>query len=219
EFLAGHPVMRHLVATLVWQAWPPDDGAGPAGGYRLCRPTVDGELLDADDDATTLPAGARVGLAHRATVTAAEAERWRAHLADYRVTPPFAQFAAAPPAFAAGATQIADHLGWLSDSFAIRGRALKRGYARGEAEDAGWFTCYVKNLPGAGIRVEIEFTGSFLPEQQIAAAVQRLTFTREGRELALADVPPILLAECYADYVDVAQAGAFDPEWEAKSAY
>ena len=33
------------------------------------------------------------------------------------------------------------------------------------------------------------------------------------------DVPPVLLTESYADYVHVAEAGAFDPEWEAKSEY
>ncbi|MCL2467107.1 MAG: DUF4132 domain-containing protein [Micrococcales bacterium] len=211
--LVAHPIMCHLMSTLVWQT-----SATPDGQYSLFRPSADGELLDADDETVTLPQGGHVGLAHRATITAAEADQWQAHLADYDVKPLFPQLTEPAPATAAGATAFDDHLGWLSDSFAIRGRATKRGYTRGMAEDGGWFCEYSKELPSARIRVVIEFTGSFLPEEQIPAAVRCLTFERAGRQVPLCDVPPILLAECYADYAYVAQAGTFDPDWEAKSA-
>ncbi|MDR1512961.1 MAG: DUF4132 domain-containing protein [Propionibacteriaceae bacterium] len=212
DFLAGHPVMRPLIATLVWQATGPD-------GPRLFRPTPEGELLDAADDAVDLPDDARVALAHLATVTPAEADAWRAHLRDYDVAPLFGQFDAAVPVVAEGADQVDDHLGWLSDTFAVRGRAVKRGYSRAAAEDGAWFHEYFKDLPSAGLRVCLGFTGSTLPEEQFGAAVTKLTFERDERRLKLADVPPILLAESYADYVFVAEAGAFDPKWEDKSGY
>jgi len=212
EFLLGHPVMRHLVATLVWQAWDGDM-------YSLFRPTPEGELLDADDETITLPESARVGLAHLATVTPQEAERWRQHLLDYEVDPLFSQFDAVTPSVEQDATSIEDHLGWLSDSFAIRGRATKRGYSRGAAEDGGWFSEYDKDLPGAGIRVVIEFTGSVVPEELIPAAVESLAFEKKARRIPMSDVPPILLAESYSDYVYIAEAGTFDPDWESKSGY
>ena len=216
--LYGHPVMSHLMSTLVWKAWDSVQVHDTDGPYQLFRP-ADGELLDADDETVTLADGGRVGLAHRATVTPAEATQWTAHLADYEVDPLFSQLVAASPAYAPDATVTDDHQGWLSDSFAIRGRATRRGYTRGMAEDGGWFSEYTKDLPGAKIQVVIEFTGSFVPEEQIAAAVRTLSFRRAGRPLPLVDVPPILLAESYADYVDVAGAGAFDPDWEKKSAF
>jgi hypothetical protein len=215
EFLLGHPVMKHLVATLVWQVRDHDG----ATAYRLVRPTIEGEVLDVDDEPVEVADSSRVGLAHRATITADEAGRWQASLGDYQVTPLFGQFEAVAPPLAAGATQIDDHQGWLSDSFAIRGRATKRGYTRGSAEDGGWFCQYLKALPGASITVVVEFTGSVLPEELIPAAVTVLYFEQEGRRLPLADVPPILLAEAYADYVAIAQAGAFDPKWEDKSGF
>ena len=213
EYLLAHPVMRHLISTLVWQA------ETPQGSYILFRPTVDGELLTSDDDTFDIPDGAKVRLAHRATVTEEEAAQWRTHLNDYKVTPLFNQFEAVAPPIAEGADSIDDHLGWLSDSFAIRGRATKRGYNRGAAEDGGWFSEYYKDLPGASLRVIIEFTGSILPEEQIPAAVTALVFAKSGRRIPLTEVPPILLAESYADYVHIAEAGTYDKDWQAKSVY
>jgi hypothetical protein len=212
DFLAGHPVMRPLIATLVWQVTGPD-------GRRLFRPTPEGEFLDAANDAVDLPDDGQVALAHLATVTPAEADAWRAHLRDYDVAPLFGQFDAAAPDVAEGADEVDDHQGWLSDTFAIRGRATKRGYSRATAENSGWTDEYTKDMPSAGLRVCLGFTGSGLPEEQFGAAVTTLAFERHGRRLKLAQVPPILLAEAYADYVFVAEAGAFDPKWADKSAY
>jgi len=212
EFLLGHPLMSHLVSTLVWQSSTED-------GYQLFRPTVEGDLLDADDETVEVPGSASIRLAHAATVSPMEAEQWRAHLADYQIEPLFAQFDAIAPPIKPGADAINDHLGWLSDSFAIRGRATKRGYKRGSAEDGAWFGEYVKDLPGAGMQVAIEFTGSYVPEELLVAAVKELVFRRNDRQIQLTDVPKILLAESYADYVYVAEAGTFNEQWEALSAF
>ena len=212
--LLAHPVMRHLISTLVWQSEPPQPES-----YALFRPTVDGELLTSDDETFDIPDGARLRLAHRATVTDEEATQWRCHLNDYQVTPLFGQFEAVAPPIPPGSTAIDDHQGWLSNTFAIRGRAAKRGYVRGDVVDSGWFGEYYKDLPGAGIRVVLEFTGSIVPEEQFPAAVTLLVFEEAGRRIPLADVPPILLAESYADYVHIAEAGVFDQDWRAKSVY
>ena len=44
-------------------------------------------------------------------------------------------------------------------------------------------------------------------------ATTSLSFTRRGQDVGLATVPPVLLAECYADYRAVADLGPFDPDW------
>jgi len=212
EFLLGHPLMSHLVSTLVWQSSTDD-------GYQLFRPTVEGDLLDANDETVTLPPDANIRLSHVATVTLGEAQQWRTHLADYQIDPLFSQFDSVMPSFKPDAATVNDHMGWLSDSFAIRGRATKRGYTRGAAEDGAWFGEYVKDLPGAGLQVVIEFTGSYVPEELLAAAVKELGFRRDGRLLPLVDVPKILLAESYADYVYIAEAGAFNEQWKTLSEF
>ena len=216
EDLAAHPVMKHLLAGLVWAENP------EMLGRRLFRPTVEGELLDATDETVELAPTSRVGLAHVSTMDGEEVAAWRKHLADYQVTPLFEQFDAVAPAYGEGATEITDHRGWLSDSFTIRGRATKRGYSRAPVEDGAWFSQYTKAFTSIGIRVAINFTGSYVPEEQIPAAITELVFeplAGRSRNLLLSEVPPVLLAESYRDYVVVAQGGTYDPDWQDKAAF
>lgn len=72
----------------------------------------------------------------------------------------------------------------------------------------------------------LEFTGSFLPEQDMAAALTNLYFTRLKKDdetvstwrpskLELGKVPSVLLSECYNDVKQIAaDGGGFDPEWQ-----
>lgn len=242
EFVLGHPLMSRLAARLVWSAELPggvDPGAvDPSAvtpGAVTFRPGDGGALIGVDDEDVTLPDAARVSLVHAATLgddAESGAPAWRGHLADYEITPLFDQGLGDDPVAASGlpadvpddAKAIETRKGWLSDSYTIRGRATKLGYVRSQAEDAGWFSAYVKEYPTLGLTVEIEFTGAFLPEENIAAAVQRLVFRRtstwdEQGRLAVKDVPKALLAVSYRDYVSVADGGVFDPDWEKKSQY
>ncbi|MFJ3405289.1 DUF4132 domain-containing protein [Promicromonospora sp. NPDC090134] len=241
EFVLGHPLMSRLAARLVWAAELPgaDGAAGPGAdgaGPRTVtfRPGDGGALIGVDDEDVTLPDDARVSLVHAATLGDDDetgAPAWRGHLGDYEITPLFDQGLGAEadatgglPDLLGTATVIDTRKGWLSDSFTIRGRATKLGYSRSQAEDAGWFSAYRKEYPTLDLTVEIEFTGAFLPEENITAAVQELVFRRTGTwddrgRLKLEDVPKVLLAVSYRDYVTVAEGGAFDPDWEKKSQY
>ncbi|MFD6141857.1 DUF4132 domain-containing protein [Promicromonospora sp. NPDC060271] len=231
EFVLGHPLMSRLAARLVWAAELP--GVPAAVTFR---PGDGGALIGVDDEDVTLPDDARVSLVHAATLgddDESGAPAWRSHLADYEVTPLFDQGlgaeepgaqAGALPEPADGATAIRTREGWLSDSFTIRGRATKLGYTRSQAEDAGWFSAYCKEYPTLGLTVELEFTGAFLPEENITAAMRELAFRRTGTwgergRLAIKDVPKVLLAVSYRDYLTVAEGGVFDADWEKKSQY
>ena len=205
-------MVSRLVGTLVWVENPGPDG-------RLFRPTPDGALVDADDDDVVLAPDAVVALAHAATMTADQVAAWRAHLADYSVMPRFDQLGSSVPTVAEAATSIDDRRGWVTDTFTVRGRATKRGYQRGSAEDGGWFCEYTKSFASAGLDVVVEFTGSSLPEENRAAALRSLTFrstSRRRSDVPVAEVPPVLLAEAYADYLHIAAGGSFDPDWEKK---
>lgn len=220
-FLLPHPVVRLLLQRLVWIE------VGADGSERLFRPLDDGTLTDADDEPLELRADARVKLAHDSCLDAQRIAAWQRHLADYEVKPLFQQLGKGTfrlPAEKARNTQIDDFRGHLLEAFALRGRAGKLGYVRGQAQDAGWFVTYEKRFPTLGITAVITFTGNPLPETNRTVALETLGFQRKlgDREvdMALGDVPAVLLSECWQDLRACAAEGTgFDPDWEKKSEY
>ena len=209
--LAGHPLVGRLVTRLIWTATPPE------GGPLTFRPTEDGALIGADDAVVELEPHAVVSLAHRARLTDEEAAAWREHLVDYGVEPLFDQLSAAVPRVAKGQTEMRDLQGHMTDTFALCGTALKRGYKRGEVLDAGTFDAYVKDFAALGLTAVLGFTGSWVPEDKMVCATTSLSFTRRGRPVPLDRVPPVLLAECRADYAALAALGPYDPDWEVSA--
>jgi hypothetical protein len=220
-FLCRHPVVRHFCQRLVWTATR--DGVA-----RLFRPLADGSLTDVEDNAFKPDAADAIAIAHLTTTTPAIASAWIQHFSDYEVAPLFDQFGRGAPEMTPekkAQRELKDFEGWMEDTFKIRGRATKLGYARGPTGDGGWFREYVKRFPTTGLQAVIEFTGSALPETNIPAALTRLTFSRENaghisQPIALGEVPAVLLAECWNDYRQIAADGSgFDPGWEKKAGW
>ena len=229
ELLAGHPLVGRLVTRLIWEALPaaappPDGGAraaraaapppaDSAAGVRF-RPAEDGALLGVDDSAVELAPDAVVRLAHRTALSGAEADAWRRHLADYEVSPPFDQLGATAPDVPADAVAIQSPGGRrVTTVFALRRAATKRGYRRAPAGDGGWFWNYLKEFPSLGLTATINFSGARLPEEDGPCAVDDLEVRRGGAPVALGRVPPVLLAECCADFAALAALGRPDPHW------
>ena len=246
ELLAGHPLVGRLVTRLIWTAAAPAadsttpakgsdrdatgdaDPAAPAdpgtprqtpleGETLTFRPTEDGELLGADDAVVELEPHAVVSLAHRVRLTDEEAAAWRQHLADYGVEPLFDQLSAVVPRIEKNQKVLTDLQGHMTDSFTLRAAALKRGYKRGEPMVAGFFDTYVKDFAALGLTAVLGFTGACLPEENISCATTSLSFTRRGCPVPLDRVPPVLLAECRADYAALAALGPYDPDWEVSA--
>ena len=247
ELLAGHPLVGRLVTRLIWTAAPPaaeaaattgdsgrdaTGGAGPAatagsgvsgeissaGAILTFRPAEDGALIGADDAVVELDERARVGLAHRAQLADGQAAAWRQHLADYGVEPLFDQLSAVVPRIEKNQKVLTDLQGHMTDSFTLRAAALKRGYKRGEPMVAGFFDTYVKDFAALNLTAVLGFTGACLPEENVSCATTGLSFTHGGHyEVPLTGVPPVLLAECRADYAALAALGPYDPDWKKKA--
>ena len=205
ELLADHPLVGRLVTRLIWEALP--------DGVRF-RPAEDGALLGADDAAVELAPGAAVRLAHRTALSGAEAHAWRRHLADYEVSPPFDQLGAAAPDVPVDATAVRAPGGRrVTTAFALRRAAAKRGWRRAPAEDGGWFWSYLKDFPSLGLTAAVNFSGARLPEEDQPCAVDDLEVRRGRAPVVLGRVPPVLLAECCADFAALAALGRPDPHW------
>lgn len=224
RFLHRHPIVGRYCQKLVWAAF---------GGQTLLmtfRPLEDKTLSGFEDAAVAVPADATVRVAHTCNIPADLAQKWIAHLGDYKVEPLFQQFGRAPYAVSEEARrqiQIEDFRGCMIEAFKLRGAATKLGYSRGQAEDGGVFVLYTKQFPTLGLQANIEFTGNGLPETNRNVALLALSFNRTTEKanywsmsagLPLEKVPAVLLSECYNDIRQIAQAGTgFDSTWEKKS--
>ena len=207
--LVAHPLVGRLVTRLVWLMIPAD------GGEQVAfRPTEDGALIGIDDAELDLSDDAAVALAHRTAVSADQAAAWQAHMADYEVTPLFDQLSATLPNTARGQKVLIDLQGHVTDTLTLRGAATTRGYRRGAVMDGGTFDTYIKDFASANVTAVLSFTGSWVPEGNMACAIIGLSFACQGQEIELAAVPSVLLAECYADYKAMAALGPFDPQWQ-----
>ncbi len=224
EYLHAHPIVGRLIQRLVWLEIGSDESI--RGSFRT---TEDGSFINTDDDEVSLSPESNLRLAHASVMEEAAATAWIAHFKDYKITPLFAQMTRKSPDIAfkdkhgVDVTVIDDRLGWISDSFTLRGAFTKLGYQRAAAEDGGFFYQYTKRFESVGIAVVLEFSGNCLPEENVPAALKTLSFedatskSWSDRTIALNKVPPVLLAEAYADYLAVAQACVgFDAEWEKK---
>jgi hypothetical protein len=223
-YLNQHPIVRRLVQRLVWGVVVDDKVV------ETFRPLDDGTLTDNDDNAIQPAGDARVRIAHDSNLPAADVEKWQQHLKDYEVKPLFQQFGKGTwtlPEAKRRDTAVTDFEGHLIEAFALRGRANKLGYQRGSTEDGGWFMTYEKRFPTLGLAAIIEFTGNPLPEENRTVGLIKLSFvSTQGSndynrpDLALSEVPPVLLSECYNDMRLIAADGTgFDPEWQKKSEY
>ncbi len=234
-YLACHPIVGRLCVKLVWVAFTPvqveEDAPSLPGDFITCfRPIEDGSLTNENDESVELPPEALVVLAHTCNVPAGIEQAWMTHLQDYDVEPIFPQFGRkkyALPEEKKAETAINDFTGFGITTFKLRSKANKLGYSRGEVEDGGTFCSYHKTFGSLKIEATIEFTGSYVPEEDLPAALTTLQFCaipeerqRRSRTIVmpLSKVPAVLLSECYNDMQQIAAEGTgFDQEWQKKS--
>jgi hypothetical protein len=220
EDLLAHPIVGRLAERLIWRGL---DAEGEA--IALFRPTPEGEMVAASGDPADLAGVNTVDLAHSALMSPEERAAWAAHLADFEVPALVNQIGRpllAPGDGEGARSRVSERKGWLMENFKLRGAATKLGYERGPAEDGGSFAFYRKAFHALGLQAQISFTGSYVPEENIAVALIDLVFL-EGtghsygaREIPLAKVPALILSECWNDYREIAANGAFDEGWREK---
>ena len=206
ELFADHPLARHLAARLVWVVRRQDESVGAveseADGEApqtwTFRLTEDGELLGADDAVLEMPPDAVVGLAHGTLLTEAEVSAWQEHLVDCEVAPLFDQFSARAPQVDKGQRGIDDGAGRRVIARDLRKRAKSRGYE--PDSNIHWYSTFLKDFPVTGLCSVIDFDGVDVWSEDQVVTTGPLCLVDGRRVVPLEQVPPALLAECYADY-------------------
>ena len=217
--ILAHPLLLRMATRLVWRALD-------AEGQMLCtlRPTLEGDLYSAEGDDVDLSDVRRIDLAHTANLPEDQRAAWLQHLDDFEIAPLFAQLNRPVrnlPEDMRSQTRISDREGWFTTTYKLASRAKKFGYERGSPGDGGGHDTLSKSFRSAGITAHIGFTGSYMGAEELPAAVTSLYFTQisqgaYARGIPLQKVPAMLLSEAWNDYHEVAEVGAFDPDWNKK---
>jgi hypothetical protein len=142
--LASHPLLWHLVRRLVWIT---DEGTS----FRLAE---DRTLADAGDDEITLPENAVVRVAHPVDLQESSGD-WGQVFADYEILQPFPQLGRPLHLIVSKDDVLATLKKHCDVTFPI-GKVLgltKKGWVRGEPQDAGVECWITRPLPGGGALV------------------------------------------------------------------
>ncbi len=152
ELFENHPLLRSFASSLVWGVYD-ENGAL----LRTFRRYPNGLLADASGALEELPeTDAKIGMAHPLEMENAALNVWRAHLARFKVKPPFPQIdrpVELPDPLHGNRREIAVTKGRNLSAGTFRSRSERRGWARGSVVDAGGISSYYKLYPGAGVEV------------------------------------------------------------------
>ncbi len=218
--LNRHPIAGHCCRRLAW--------AVVREGSLVFRPLEDGSLSDERDRRVTVGESDRIRLAHSSLLEPELCAAWTRHFLDYEVPPLFDQFerlAYRLPESAREETVVTGFEGHVLKAADIRRKSTALGYERGPFEGHMWFQLYRKRFDSLGLEAIIHFTGT-RPDEENPVAIRTLSFAPLDPErhsdypaecVALGEVPPVLLSECWNDLRSIAAEGSgLDPDWKKK---
>ncbi|QKG20389.1 DUF4132 domain-containing protein [Actinomadura verrucosospora] len=211
DFIVRHPLVRHIARRLVWIA---QDG-GTAAAFRVAE---DGTFADAGDDAFALPERARVRIAHPLHLDGA-LEAWSEVFADYEIIQPFPQLNRPVRTLdeqQRGGGRLERFEGLKVPFGKVLG-LVKRGWARGEPQDAGgerWISRRVADGryvvidldPGISVGA-VDATGDHQTLDYVWFATEPTDYRpRKGTPLKFGDLDPVMASEILADLDTLAEA-------------
>ncbi|MBG0560842.1 DUF4132 domain-containing protein [Actinoplanes aureus] len=189
QFLAGHPLLRHLVRRLVWGTY--DETGALAGAFRVASlPTVGGD-------------SAIVGVAHPLHLAEAVAD-WVKMFADHQIVQPFPQLSR--PVYVLTAEEATGDRLTRFENLTVPTTGLleleRHGWRRDSPQDAG-----IQNrmeLPvAAGLEIAVELEPGIAVSAPDNFPEQKLTeiylHDGTGRRMPLSRLDPVAASELLRD--------------------
>lgn len=195
-----HPLLGAISQAVVWSAL--DAQGEPL--VRL-RPSESGELVDAHDTAVSLPADARLRIAHPREIPTAELAQWRSQFADYELISPMGQFdlsVVEPQMDELTQSDVRRADGITMNRAKFAGLLEKWGYLKGNAGDGAMINEHSWH-PSSEWRVEIRHTGIsawFDATEEVTVGCIALwrNLGEEQAEVKLGELPPAFLCTLLA---------------------
>jgi hypothetical protein len=204
QFLAGHPLLRHLVRRLVWARF--DATGQPGAGLRVAE---DGSLAGVTDETVTLGDEEIVGIAHPLHL-GDDLAAWAEVFADYEILQPFPQLSREVAPLTT--ERAAAFIGRKAATTTLLGLE-RRGWRRGRPQDAGVQGWFERDVPGGlhlvlaidpGIAVgAIEVLGDQTVEAIFVAPSSGHHWFRPDQDDRIRELDPITAAEALRELTEV----------------
>ena len=192
EHFLQHPVVLRLASRLVWLG-------APAGSSDVAfRPLTDGTLLLANDDEFVPSPETLVRLAH-SNFFPDTSLAWRNHIADYEVTPLFAQFDR-PRIEPSSAHDFVDFDDFTFQDKGVASFLMARNWkASYDAYESVSIVGFEKTMATIPLSVSIKRDYSRAQAPGSSRTYALFSASDKRRRLRLRNVPPIALSEIAAD--------------------
>jgi Domain of unknown function (DUF4132) len=217
QFLAGHPLMRHLVQRLVWGVVAQDAASGSAAvPVTVFRVSGDGEWVTAEDTPWSAPMGWpaetqddgdqganvqwSIVLVHPLQLNAEQIAAFSQQLSDYELIQPFEQLQRAvyhPTQIELTQRTLTRWVGHQASPGALWGLEA-RGWQRVWSEGGEMYSQAVRMLPEGGT-----LTLSFEPGLDRNDRETAQTLGELCHSAPLADLSPIAFSEAVRDLLSV----------------
>ncbi len=221
EQYINHYLLGFLARRLIWRL---DSGKQQQDVFYL-----DGDYLDKQGQAVSLPKNAKVSLWHPSLSPAAEVKYWREWLIENQITQPFKQAYREVYFLTDAERQTHDHSLRFANHILkhqqFHALAVQRGWQQtvGGSWDGGQENAAYKSIPAfkVGVNFEAEGLDQYdYTDSGIYSCVgtSDVRFYRQHKALALDKLDPLLFSEVMRDvdlFVGVASIGN-DPNWQER---
>ncbi|HEY0736263.1 MAG TPA: DUF4132 domain-containing protein [Herpetosiphonaceae bacterium] len=213
--LVRHPLMTHLVRTLIWGTYDPLGALS-----STFRVTEDQSYADATDEMVDLPPDVAIGLIHPLDLSADVRAAWGEILSDYEIVQPFPQLGRAIQRLEAHELTATDIMRF--NELTIPAAALvfgldKLGWTRDLPADAGVFAGHFKPFYGPNLTAVIQYEDGVAPGWIVDAPDQKIRYVTfvsgileaeywpsHKDRLVLGDVDPVVISEVLNDMLSIA---------------
>jgi predicted DNA-binding WGR domain protein len=156
-FLVRHPLMIHLVRSILWGSY--DERGALVATFRV---TEERDYADLNEAPDRIEGSAQVGVVHPLHLSAEQVSAWAEVFNDYELLPPFPQLGRTvhrlePDELQAKA--LLRNQGIMVPAVTLVGILERHGWNRGLAEGGGLFREHTKSFEGANVTAVIQYNG------------------------------------------------------------
>ncbi len=175
ELFVKNPVMHQFAIGLIWGIY---EEKVLKNTFRYME---DGSFNTKDEEEMELPGDAQIGLVHPIELEKEDLAAWKEQLQDYEIIQPIEQLERPVYQVAEeekGTRELTRFGGKLLNGLSLSGKLQGMGWYRGSVQDAGvYYTFYRED---GDIGVELEFSGSYVGDENDEVTVYGAAFYRAG---------------------------------------